>query len=121
MGHGDLGIHFNHFPALLDRLIVLANAPTRHINPGYRTARWDPAPALLCAPIPIPLTSLELTNTGHSKGGPEQGSEFDSLLPDRGKGTPAQHAQAETLVIRIARFLPKVVEGVQAAPRSHVA
>ena len=47
--------------------------------------------------------------------------EFDSLLPDRGKGTPAQHAQAETLVIRIARFLPKVVEGVQAAPRSHVA
>ena len=40
--------------------------------------------------------------------------EFDSLLPHRGKGTPAQHAQAETLLIRIARFLPRVVEMVQA-------
>ena len=36
--------------------------------------------------------------------------EFDSLLPARGKGTPAQHAEAETLLIKIARFLPRVVE-----------
>ena len=49
------------------------------------------------------------------------GEEFDSLLPHRGKGTPAQHGQAETLILRIARFLPKVVEMVQATPQSHVA
>ena len=47
------------------------------------------------------------------------GEEFDSLLPYSGKGTPAQHAQGETLLLRIARFLPRVVEAVQA--RSNVA
>src|ERR1700735_540251 len=47
---------------------------TRRIDPGCRTATWDPVPAPLCAPIQIPLTSPELTNTGHSKGGPAQGS-----------------------------------------------
>jgi hypothetical protein len=49
------------------------------------------------------------------------GEEFDSLSPHRGKGTADQHAQGETLLIRIARFLPKIVEMVQAYPRSNVA
>ena len=47
------------------------------------------------------------------------GEDFDSLLAHSGKGTPAQHAQGETLIVRIARFLPRVVETVQA--RSNVA
>ena len=49
------------------------------------------------------------------------GEEFDSLVPYRGQCTPSQHAQAETLLIRIARFLPRVVETAQANPRSNVA
>jgi len=48
------------------------------------------------------------------------GEEFDSLLPYRGKGTPAQHALAEQLLTRVARFLPRVLE-VQAQPSSNVA
>jgi hypothetical protein len=36
--------------------------------------------------------------------------EFESLLPARGKGNPAEHAQGEMLLIKMARFLPKVVE-----------
>lgn len=48
------------------------------------------------------------------------GEEFDSLLPHRGKGTAAQHAQGERLLAKIARFLPRVLE-VQAQPRSNVA
>lgn len=42
-------------------------------------------------------------------------TEFNSLLPVRGKGTAAEHAQGEQLLIKIARFLPRVVE-VQADP-----
>ena len=47
----------------------------------------------------------------------EFGEEFDTLAPHRGKATPAIHAQAEHLLIQIARFLPRVVE-VQAMPSS---
>ena len=36
--------------------------------------------------------------------------EFDSLLPVRGKGTPAEHAQGETLLVKMARFLARIVE-----------
>ena len=36
--------------------------------------------------------------------------EFDSLLPARGKGNPSEHAQGESLLIRMARFLPRVIE-----------
>jgi hypothetical protein len=36
--------------------------------------------------------------------------EFESLLPARGKGTPAEHAQGETLLVKMARFLPRVIE-----------
>jgi len=43
------------------------------------------------------------------------GEEFDSLLPVRGQGTPTQHAQGEQLLIKIARFLPRLLE-VQAEP-----
>ena len=43
------------------------------------------------------------------------GEEFDSLLPVRGQGTLAQHAQGEQLLIKIARFLPRLLE-VQAEP-----
>ena len=45
----------------------------------------------------------------------EFAGEFDSLLPDRGQGTPAQHEQGERLLIKIARFLPRLLE-VQAKP-----
>ena len=41
--------------------------------------------------------------------------EFDSLSPYRGKGTAAQHVQGEQLLVKIARFLPRVLE-VQAKP-----
>jgi hypothetical protein len=34
--------------------------------------------------------------------------EFDSLLPVRGKGNPSEHFQGEALLIKMARFLPKV-------------
>jgi len=50
----------------------------------------------------------------------EFGEEFDSLSPYRGKGTPAQHAQGEQLLVKIALFLPRVL-AVQAQPRSNVA
>ena len=43
------------------------------------------------------------------------GEEFNSLLPVRGEGTAAQHAHGEQLLIKIARFLPRVLE-VQAEP-----
>jgi hypothetical protein len=36
--------------------------------------------------------------------------EFDFLLPFRGKGTALEHAQGELLLIKMARYLPKVVE-----------
>lgn len=36
--------------------------------------------------------------------------EFDSLLPARGKGTPSEHAKGETLLVKMARFLPRVNE-----------
>jgi hypothetical protein len=42
-------------------------------------------------------------------------AEFDALLPHRGKGTPTQHGQGEMLLIKIARFLPRLIE-VQAQP-----
>ena len=41
--------------------------------------------------------------------------EFNELLPYRGKGNAFQHCEGETLLIRIARFLPRVLE-VQAEP-----
>ena len=37
-------------------------------------------------------------------------AEFDSLLPVRGKATSAQHYQAELLIGKIARFLPRLSE-----------
>jgi hypothetical protein len=49
------------------------------------------------------------------------GEEFDSLAPYRGKGTAHQHAEGEQLLTKIARFLPRIVETVQAQPRSNVA
>jgi len=42
--------------------------------------------------------------------------EFNSLAPYRSKGTPAQHAQGEALLVRIARFLPTILQ-VQAEPQ----
>lgn len=47
-------------------------------------------------------------------------SEFNSLVPHHYKGTPVHHAQGEELLIRMARFLPRVLE-VQAEPRVVVA
>ena len=41
--------------------------------------------------------------------------EFNSLLPVRVEGTAAQHALGEQLLIKIARFLPRLLE-VQAEP-----
>ena len=44
----------------------------------------------------------------------EQASEFakeyDSLMPHKGKGDAAIHFQAESLLIRITRFLPRILE-----------
>jgi hypothetical protein len=42
-------------------------------------------------------------------------AEFSELLPARGKGTAAQHFQGEKLLIKMARFLPKLLE-VHAEP-----
>ena len=42
-------------------------------------------------------------------------AEFKSLLPTAGKGTASQHVQGEELLIKIARFLPRVLE-VKADP-----
>jgi hypothetical protein len=47
-------------------------------------------------------------------------AEFNFLLQFRGKATASQFCAAEDLLIRIARFLPRVLE-VQAEPRSNVA
>lgn len=47
-------------------------------------------------------------------------AEFNFLLPFRGKGTASQFCAGEALLLRIARFLPRVLE-VQAEPRSNVA
>ena len=41
--------------------------------------------------------------------------EFNTLSQFRGKGTPTQHFQGEQLLVRIARFLPRVCE-IQAEP-----
>ena len=41
--------------------------------------------------------------------------EFDSLSPHRGKGGPAQYMQGEKLLIKISRFLPRVLV-VEAVP-----
>ena len=49
------------------------------------------------------------------------GEEFDSLSPYRGKGTADQHAQGELLLVRIARFLPRIVEMVRTVPNANVA
>ena len=40
----------------------------------------------------------------------ELGEEFDSLSPYRGKGTPAQHVRGEDLLVKIGRFLPRLLE-----------
>ena len=42
-------------------------------------------------------------------------AEFNLLLPARGEGTAYDHFEGEALLIKIARFLPRVVE-VQASP-----
>ena len=36
--------------------------------------------------------------------------EFDLLLPARGKGTVSEHAQGEVLLVKMARFLSRVIE-----------
>ena len=36
--------------------------------------------------------------------------EYNSLLPDRGRSTNPQHFEAAELLIRIARFLPRIVD-----------
>ena len=36
--------------------------------------------------------------------------EFDALLPAHGKGTPAEHAQGEHLLVKMARFLARIIE-----------
>jgi len=36
--------------------------------------------------------------------------EFDALLPARGKGTASEHAQGEMLLVRMARYLSRVIE-----------
>jgi len=41
--------------------------------------------------------------------------EFNTLLPDRGKGTAPEHFMGEQLLIQMARFLPRIVE-VQSWP-----
>jgi hypothetical protein len=47
-------------------------------------------------------------------------AEFNFFLPFRGKATPSQFCAAEVLLLRIAQFIPRVLE-VQAEPRSNVA
>jgi hypothetical protein len=37
-------------------------------------------------------------------------ADFDSLLPARGKGTPSEHAEGEQLLVKMARFLTRVIE-----------
>ena len=34
--------------------------------------------------------------------------DFEALLPARGKGTPSEHHLGETLLIKMARFLPSI-------------
>jgi len=36
--------------------------------------------------------------------------EYDSLVPHRGKGNASVHYQAENLLIRMARFLPRILD-----------
>jgi hypothetical protein len=36
--------------------------------------------------------------------------EFDLLLPARGRGGPFEHEMGEALLIKMARFLPRVIE-----------
>jgi hypothetical protein len=47
-------------------------------------------------------------------------AEFNFLLPFRGKGTASQLCAGEALLIRIARFLSRLIE-VHVEPRSNVA
>jgi hypothetical protein len=42
-------------------------------------------------------------------------AEFNMLLPSKGKGAEYAHFQGEALIIRMARFLPRLID-VQAAP-----
>jgi hypothetical protein len=37
-------------------------------------------------------------------------TEFEALLPARGKGNPTEHAAGEDLLIKMSRFLPRLVE-----------
>jgi len=37
-------------------------------------------------------------------------AEFNALLPVRGRGTPDQHFAGERLIIKISRFLPRLLE-----------
>jgi hypothetical protein len=41
--------------------------------------------------------------------------EFELLLPARGRGSPSQHTQGEILLIKMSRFLPRILE-VQSWP-----
>jgi hypothetical protein len=41
--------------------------------------------------------------------------QFEALLPARGKGTPSEHARGEFLLVKMARFLSRIVE-VQSWP-----
>ena len=36
--------------------------------------------------------------------------EYDSLVPHRGKGNANVHYQAESLLIRMARFIPRILD-----------
>jgi hypothetical protein len=42
-------------------------------------------------------------------------AEFNMLLPSKGKGTAHEHFRGEALIIKIARFLPRLLE-IHAAP-----
>jgi len=44
--------------------------------------------------------------------------EFNSLAPYSGSGTPAQHFRGEQLLVRIARFLPTLLEVQAVSARS---
>jgi hypothetical protein len=41
--------------------------------------------------------------------------QFHSLLPVRGKGNPLEHSQGEFLLIKMARFFPRIME-IQSSP-----
>ena len=70
--------------------------------------------AAICKKLAL---SPALTDDGLRQEAARLAKEFDSLSPSRGKGTAAEHNQGEVLLIRIARFLPRVLE-IHAEPRT---